>query len=145
MAQIKSAGERAVDRLPKVISPSTHAALDYLIVGATFLTGAGLWNRHRRAAVTALAAGVSELGTILSTKFPGGVFPGMSFVRHAQVSMGQSAALAAAPMLLGFGRGQGAWLFPAHAALIGIVDAMTDFKAGPSNRADDDRILGIGA
>jgi hypothetical protein len=144
MAQTNSAVERAVDRWPKVISPSTHAALDYLIVGATFLAGAWLWNRNRRAAVTAMAAGVSELGTVLSTKFPGGVFRKMSFPRHAQVSMGQTAALAAAPMLFGFGRGPGAWLFPAHAAIIGIVDAMTDFKAVRRRRSDE-RILGIGA
>lgn len=144
MAQSNSATEKAVERLPKVISPSTHAALDYLIVGATFLAGAWLWNRNRRAAVTALAAGVSELGTVLSTRFPGGIFPAMSFSRHAQVSMGQSAALAAAPMLFGFGRGPGAWMFPAHAAIIGIIDAMTDFK-GRRASSRDDRILGIGA
>jgi hypothetical protein len=144
MARTHTAVEKAVDRLPKVISPNTHAALDYLIVGATFLAGAWLWNRNRRAAVTALAAGVSGLGTVLSTKFPGGVFPKMSFARHAQVSMGQTAALAAAPMLLGFGRKPGAWLFPAHAAIIGIVDAMTDFRGSRKERRDD-RILGIGA
>jgi len=144
MAPSNSRAERAAERLPKVISPSTHAALDYLIVGATFLIGVWLWNRNRRAAVTALAAGLSELGTVLSTKFPGGVFPAMSFTRHAQVSMGQSAALAAAPMLLGFARGQGAWMFPAHAAIVGIIDAMTDFK-GARSGGSDDRILGIGA
>jgi hypothetical protein len=143
MEQTQSAAEKAMDRLPKVISPSTHAALDYLVVGATFLTGAWLWNRNRRAAITALAAGASELGTVLSTRFPGGVFPKMSFTRHAQVSMGQTAALAAAPMLFGFGRGQGAWIFPAQAALIGIIDAMTDFKG--TRTQFDDRILGIGA
>ena len=139
-----SVAERAVDRLPKVISPDAHAALDYLLVGATFLAGAWLWNRNRRAAVAALVAGVSELGTIMSTRFPGGVFPAMSFVRHAQVSMGQTAALAAAPMLFGFSRSRGAWLFPAQAAVMSLIDAMTDFRR-TGDRGAGEAVLGIGA
>jgi hypothetical protein len=111
----------------KVISPATHAAIDYLLVGSLLLGGTLLWKRNRRAAVAALVAGGSGLGTILGTRFPGGVWDKISFPAHGRISVAHTLAVAAVPMLLGFQRSAPGWFFTVQAGLMAAVDALTDF------------------
>ena len=144
MALAQSVTERTLDRVPKVISPATHAAIDYLFVGSLLLGGAVLWRRNRRAAVASLVAGASGLSTILATRFPGGVWEKIAFPTHGRISVGHSLAMAATPTLLGFHGTAPGWFFAAQAALMGVVDALTDFNQTRGDTGDWDA-LGIGA
>lgn len=69
-------------RAPKFISPKAHAVIDYLMIGTFFVTGALLWRRNRRAAISALMCGGAELTNTLLTDYPGGVAPVISFLGH---------------------------------------------------------------
>jgi hypothetical protein len=46
-----SAVDSLTRRLPKVVSPKTHAIVDYLVIGSLFVAGALYWRRNRRAAI----------------------------------------------------------------------------------------------
>ena len=46
--------KQAEDRVPRVISPRAHAALDYAVIGGAAFIAYRLWNRNRRAAVSAM-------------------------------------------------------------------------------------------
>ena len=49
---ILNMGVKAVtNRLPKVISPTTHAIIDYATAGAFFVGAALFWKNHKRAAI----------------------------------------------------------------------------------------------
>jgi hypothetical protein len=72
-----SAGE-----LSKMISPAQHAVLDYGVAATFLAVGLSLMSRHRAASVLALLNGGMVLGMSMLTKYPGGVFPRLSFKAH---------------------------------------------------------------
>ncbi len=92
----------ATDRLPDVISPRTHAIIDYITVGAFFVMAAAFWRRNKKAAVGALLCGSAELGTVLLTDFPGGVAKTVDMPTHLRIDMGLGATAATLPDLMGF-------------------------------------------
>jgi len=120
--------------MPKVISPGTHAVLDYVTAGG-FLVGAALfWGKNRRAAIASLACGIAELGTTMTTDFPGGVTPTMSFQTHGKIEGGLAATCSVLPTLLMFGDDPRAHFFRAMALNITTVAALTDWEAPTGTR-----------
>lgn len=113
----------------KVISPAQHAVLDYS-VAATFLTlGYSLMSRHRPAAVLALLNGGMVLGMSMLTRYPGGVFPKLSFKTHRTGDIAQAVFASLGPMLFGFGDDPEAKYFYGQAASeVGVI-AATDWDA----------------
>src|SRR5579864_6197237 len=92
-----------VSRLaPKVISPKTHAIIDYVHAGTNIIAGI-LFRRsgRRRASNAAYALGAGILVNALMTDYPLGVFRRYSFRVHGALDYGVAAASAAMPRLLG--------------------------------------------
>jgi hypothetical protein len=117
-----------IDRLlPKVISPKTHAVIDYVHAGTNFMVGALLRGRNRRASNAAYAFGASILANALMTDYPLGVFRRYSFRVHGALDYGIAAASASMPKLLGFEDQPEARFFKWQGTGESLVAAMTDY------------------
>jgi len=67
MALIEKGVQAVAERMPKVISPRTHAIIDYATAGSFLLAGALLWKRNKRAAVGAMLCGHPQRASSRST------------------------------------------------------------------------------
>ncbi len=114
--------------VPKVISPKTHAAIDYAVAGATLVTGGLMWNRNRRAAIGLLGVGAAELATVVVTDYPGGLFKVLDLQTHRRLDMGQSGMIASMPRLLGIQESDAAKVFTIESAFAAVIAALTDFS-----------------
>lgn len=116
------------NRMPKVISPKTHAIIDYVNIGTFGLLAYLFWrNNNKRAAIAASTCGMSELTTTLLTDFPGGVAPLISFPTHGRIDMGLAATCVSLPNLMGFDDEPEAKWFRILGLSITAVTGMTDF------------------
>lgn len=125
-------GVKAVSKgMPKMISPRTHAFIDYAIAGS-FLVAAGiLARRHRRAAFAALACGVAELATAAITDYPGGIKPMVSFKTHERIDGGLASVVGAMPLVMNFSGDKEATLFRTHGIAIAAVTGLTQWEDEP--------------
>jgi hypothetical protein len=128
------------DKAPKVISPRTHAIIDYAIVaGGFFVAGALAWRRHKRAAISAFICGAAETGVAMITDFPGGVTPLISFPTHLKIDAGLSAVTATMPNLMGFDdEGWPATFFRLHGTAMAAVGGSTQPEVGIARRTESE-------
>ena len=62
----------AAGRMPKTITPSTHALIDYAMAGSFLLAGAVYWRRNKRAAMSAfVCGGVAAAAEVSTVPAPG--------------------------------------------------------------------------
>ena len=121
-------GVRALaNRLPKVISPKTHAILDYATAGSFFVATVLFWKHHKRAALGTLACGIAETTVAMLTDYPGGVYKVMDFPTHGRVDVGMAAGLESLPRFLRVGAC--GWFFRAQGLAIVATTGLTDFAA----------------
>ena len=118
----------AARRMPKVINPTTHAVLDYLVAGSFLLKGALLWKRNRRAASAALICGGATLANALVTEYPGGVWPKISYRAHGRNDSALAGFTAAAPGLMRFKDDDEATFFRIEALTETVIVGLTDFE-----------------
>jgi hypothetical protein len=124
-------GVKAVSgRMPKMISPTAHAVIDYAVAGSMFIAAAMLWRRHRRAAIASLACGVAEVATDMITDYPGGVKPMISFRTHGRVDGGMATLVGSMPLALNFADDAEARWFRTQGVAIAAVTGLTDFEGG---------------
>ncbi len=128
MALVTWATKKVSGWVPKVISPKTHAAIDYAVAGATLVTAGLMWNRNRRAAIGLLGVGAAEVATAAMTDYPGGLFKVLDLQTHRRLDMGQSGMIASMPRLLGIQESDAAKLFTVESAVAAVVTALTDFS-----------------
>ncbi len=102
MALLQRGVAAATNRMPSIISPTAHALIDYITVGAFFVMTAAFWRRNKRAALGSLMCGSAELGTTLMTDFPGGVAKVIDLPTHLRIDMGLAAMAATLPDFMGF-------------------------------------------
>jgi hypothetical protein len=127
MPLLDKAAKGLTDRLPTVISPKAHAAIDYA-TAATFLTMGGLlWRKNQRAALASLICGGTELLVSLLTDYPGGVSRTISFPLHGRIDAGVAAMVGTMPAFLGFEKSAQARFFGMQAIGIAAVAGLTDF------------------
>lgn len=130
MALLEAGVKALSNRMPKIISPKTHAIIDYTTAGSFFLMGALLWRNHKRAAISSLACGAAEAVTSLLTDYPGGVTDVISFSTHGKIDAGMAGLVGTIPTLFAFNDEKEAIFFRSQAVAIAAVTGMTDF--GPS-------------
>lgn len=125
MPLLLKAAKAITDRLPKVISPGAHAAIDYG-TAATFLAmSAVYWRRHRPAAVSAMICGLSESLVAMMTDYPGGL---LSLEAHARIDVGLALLTATIPEFMKFEDRHEARFFNLQALAMASVAGLTDFK-----------------
>jgi hypothetical protein len=116
-------------KLPKVISPTVHAVIDYATIGTFILMGALFWKKNKRASIAAFSCAVAEATTALFTDSPGGVADVISFETHGRIDAALAGATASLPNLLGFASEPEAKHFRIQGLVIGAVTGMTNFTA----------------
>jgi hypothetical protein len=124
-------------RVPKVISPRTHAVIDYVVAGTFFAMGALYWGRNKRAAVSSIMCGAAATINSLLTDYPGGVWRVMSFENHGRIDMGLAGLTATMPGLMQFSDDRESRFFEVQALAETAVAAMTDFEALDDSSARD--------
>jgi len=129
MALVETGVRALSNRLPKVISPKTHALIDYGVAGGFFLMAGLMWRSSKRAAIASLACGAAETAVILLTDYPGGVAKLISFEAHGRIDAGISGAVAMLPSLLGFSHQKKSAFFRAQGLGMAATTGMTDFEA----------------
>ena len=136
MPIVTSAAQLAAKPFPKAISPKAHAIIDYITIGAFFVSAALFWRRSKRAAIAALISGGAELAVSLLTNYPGGVKKTISFRKHRDTDFGLGAMTATMPEFLAFKDEDERKLFLAQGAMIAAVGELTRFpdKNVPAER-----------
>ncbi|HEY3930237.1 MAG TPA: hypothetical protein VGL89_17830 [Candidatus Koribacter sp.] len=122
-------GVKAVSRrMPKMISPTTHAVIDYAMAASFFVVGALLWRRHRRAAIASIACGLAEVATAAITDYPGGIRPMISLRTHERIDGSLAGMVGAMPLAMNFGDDTEAKWFRAQGVAIAAVTGLTDWQ-----------------
>jgi hypothetical protein len=122
-------GVKAISgQMPKMISPTAHAVIDYAIAGSFFIAAALFWRRNRKAAVASIACGLVEVATAALTEYPGGMKPVISFANHERLDGGIASLVGAMPIALNFADEPEAKLFRAQGIAIAAVTALTAFE-----------------
>lgn len=129
-------GVRALsNRMPKVISPQTHAIIDFAFAGSFILAGALTWKGQRKkSAISSWIVAGTELGLSLVTDYPGGVVPLISFSTHGKIDAGISGLIGSMPSLMEFSHEWPSWFFRAQGMSLAVVTGMTDFTGVRGSR-----------
>ena len=147
MALMQKGVALAAGRMPKMISPRVHSALDYAVAGSFLLMGALFWKRNRRAAIGSLLCGGATAAVSLLTDYPGGVRRVISYPMHGQIDTGLIAMTAAMPKLVNIENDPSAKFFARQALAKTAITAMTDFDGDKRKKArrspDEVEQLGI--
>jgi hypothetical protein len=114
--------------MPKVVNPTTHAVLDYLVAGSFLLKTALLWKRHRRAGAASLICGGAALANALVTDYPGGVFRKISYSTHGRNDAAIAGFAASAPRLLGFVHDDESRFFAVESLAATAIIGLTDYE-----------------
>jgi hypothetical protein len=117
------------DRVPKVFDARGHAVMDYLTAGSFLALALAFRQRHQRAAMFALANGVSIVMLSMLTDYPGGLWRTLSFKTHRTIDVVLAGLTAAGPAMLGFAGDAEAQVFHGQAVLEGGVIAATNWEA----------------
>lgn len=125
--------ELATKALPKVVSPKTHAIIDYSTAGAFFTAAALLWRKNKRAALASMICGDLIGSLIFLTDCPGGVWKKISFETHGKVDPGVAGLVASLPNLMGFTDKAESHLFQSMGIALAAVGSMTQYDEGSSN------------
>ncbi len=136
MALIDTGVRTIAGRLPKVVSPKTHAIIDYATAGSFIVVGALMMKKHKRAGIASLIAGVAHATTAMLTDYPGGVAKVISFQKHGQIEAGIAAAVEAVPSLLGISDRWPATFFRVRGLGMAVVTGLTDFEEERGERRD---------
>jgi hypothetical protein len=135
MALMQNGVALAANRMPKMISPRVHAALDYAVAGSFLLMGALLWKRNRRAAIGSLLCGGATAAVSLLTDYPGGVRKVIPYTMHGQIDTGLVALTAAMPRLVSIENDREAKFFARQAVAKTAITAMTNFDRVQQKRS----------
>ena len=147
MALLQKGVALAAGRMPKMISPRVHSALDYAVAGSFLLAGALFWKRHRRAAVGSLLCGGATAAVSLLTDYSGRNGKPISYSMHGQIDTGLIAMTAAMPKLMNIEGNRQARFFSRQALAKTAITAMSNFdrarRKDGRDVADEHEALGI--
>ncbi len=118
----------AARKMPKVIKPTTHAVLDYVVAGGFLLMAARFWKCNRRAAMGSLICGGATMANAMLTDYPGGVFRVMDYRTHGRIEAGLAVLSASTPRFLDFEDEAEARFFSLQALAETTVTGLTDFE-----------------
>ena len=127
MALMQKGVALAANRMPKMISPRVHSALDYAVAGSFLLAGALFWKRNRKAAVASLLCGGATAAVSLLTDHSGERSKPISFAMHGQIDTGLITMTAAMPKLVNIEGTREAKFFSRQAVAKTAITAMTNF------------------
>ena len=119
--------------VPRVITPKTHAVIDYATVGLFFAAVPLFWRGNKRATLASLICGGAELALVLLTDYPGGVKDFIPFNSHRELDYGLAAMVATMPESLAFKDDNEKKFFRFQGALITLLSELTESPADKSS------------
>jgi hypothetical protein len=126
MALLESAVRLVSRRLPKVISPRNHAAIDYAVAAAFLAVGLKAWPRDKRTAIPSLLFGGSQVVLSMLTNYPGGVTDAISLETHLKVDTVRAGVITSVPGILKFNDAWQARFFRYQGMAIAAVAGLTE-------------------
>ncbi len=117
------------EKLPRVIDPRSHEALDYMVTAYFLLLAGMFWGNHKRASASALINGMAVLGATLMTDYDGDGRRPISFPMHGKIDVAQMGMASGLPVLLGFANDWRSSLFQFQALSEAAVISTTDWEA----------------
>ena len=127
MPILNSLARMVAKPLPRMLSPKTHAVVDYLTLGSFLMSAGYFWRHSKRASLAALICGSAGLAVNLFTDYPGGVERAISFRTHRDIDRGLAAMTAAMPEFLAFKDDPQRKFFLAQGAIIAATTELTQF------------------
>ncbi|HUQ49336.1 MAG TPA: hypothetical protein VM056_01355 [Terriglobales bacterium] len=127
MPLMTRATQVVTDRLPKVVTPKTHAVLDYLMAGTCVALGVLFWKNNKRASIAAVMCGAATAANAMLTDYPGGVKKVMSFETHGKIDAGMAGLTATMPTFFAFRDEPESRYFTTLALVETIITGLTDF------------------
>jgi hypothetical protein len=127
MAMLNRIARIVTKPLPRMISPTAHAVLDYVAAGSMLASAAWLWPRSKRAAVAALVCGGAQLGVSMLTDYPGGVRRVIHFGARREIDLGLAAMMATMPQFLAFDNEAEKKVFLAQGVALTALSELTSF------------------
>jgi len=126
MAMLNSVAKAVTKPMPRMISPKSHAMLDYVTAGL-FLAGAGFfWRRNKRAAIASLISGTAVAAVSALTEYPGGVNGVFGLEKHRSIEVGLAAMVATMPEFFSFGNEPEKNFFRMQGVLMTCISELTD-------------------
>ena len=116
-------------KIPRVIDPMTHKALDFLTTATFFMIAGAFWGKHKRAAATALINGGAVLAATMLTDYDGDGKRPISFPDHGKIDIAQAGMASGLPVAMGFANSAAAMMFEAQAMVETLVISSTDWEA----------------
>ena len=133
MPILNKVAQIAVKPFQGTISPKSHAALDYVIIGSLLASAGWFWSRNKRAALAALICGGAQLGLNLLTEYGEGRKP-IGFRTHREIERGLGAMTATMPEFLGFKDSREKTLFQIQGVITTVLAELTDDGRKPAYR-----------
>ena len=128
MAMLNAVARAITKPMPRMISPKSHAILDYVTAGV-FLAGAGLfWRRNRKAAIASLISGTAVAAVSAMTEYPGGATGVFGLEKHRNIEVGLAAMVATMPAFLSFEDEPEKNFFLAQGVLMTCISELTDLN-----------------
>lgn len=132
MAVLNSVAGLVSRRMPKALSPKAHAITDYLVVGSLLVAGILFWRKNKRAALSALICGGSELALNLLTDYPGGMKKVIHPRTHEKIDLGLAAMTAAMPEFMEFDDDKERHFFLLQSGAVTVLANLTEFNGARS-------------
>jgi hypothetical protein len=128
MAMLNTVAKAITKPMPRMISPKSHAMLDYLTAGV-FLASAGFfWRRNKRAAIASLVSGTAVAAVSALTEYPGGVNGVFGLEKHRNIEVGLAAMVATMPEFFSFGDEPERNFFRIQGVLMTCISELTDLN-----------------
>jgi hypothetical protein len=134
MPLLHKAVKLLTDRMPKVISPGVHAAIDYSTACVFFAMAGVFFSRNKKAALSCAMCGAGELLTSVFTDYPGGVKKVIGLRTHGAIDLGFATLVATLPSMMKFEDDTESRFFSLQSATITAVAGLTDFKGTGETR-----------
>ncbi len=116
----------AADKLPKVVGPTTHALIDYGLVGSCLLMGAMSWRHSKRIAIGSVICGGAVAVNSMLTDYPGGLCKIISYQTHGLIDAELARLASAVSRLMRLEDGPETMFFNilglSETALLGMTD-----------------------
>ncbi len=125
---------KVTDRMPSMITPRVHAALEMASAGGFLLYAASAWGRDKNVAVTSAGCGLFLLANAAVTDYALSSDSRLQFDAHGRIDIGLAAMIGTLPSFMGIKDKYDARFFRIQAVALAALAGLTDFNQSGQTR-----------